>query len=95
VPKRYELSEVAAEYLPRALKDPERWLRRKLNARAFPGTRVGRHWVMTEEQVAAMLKLLGTEDEVSTPEPKPVEPDAASFLDGLSPRSRRRLKAVQ
>jgi hypothetical protein len=49
---------------------------------------------MTEEQVAAMLKLLGTEDEVSTLEPKPVEP-AAAFLDGLSPRSKRRLKAVQ
>jgi hypothetical protein len=90
VPKSYELSEVAREYLPGAPKDPERWLRRKLNARAFPGTRVGRHWVMTDHQIQVMLAVLGTEAEV-VPTP---EPEAVSF-DGLSPRSRRRLKAVR
>jgi len=63
VPKSYELSEVAREYLPGALKDPERWLRRKLNARVFPGTRVGRHWVMTDHQIQAML-------ECSAPRPR-------------------------
>jgi hypothetical protein len=93
--RRYELSEVAALYLPAALSDPERWLRRRLNARIFPGTRVGRHWVMTEAQVAAMLKALSTDDEI-TPEPEPAETDApVSFLDGLSPRSRNRLRAVE
>lgn len=91
----YELSEVAEKYLPAKLRDPERWLRRRLNARVFPGTRVGRHWVMTEAQVQTMLRTLGTENEVA-PEPEPAEPEAPnSFLESLSPRSRNRLRAVE
>ncbi|MCV7089450.1 hypothetical protein [Mycobacterium interjectum] len=90
--RRYELSEVA-ELLPAKLRDPERWLRRRLNARVFPGTRVGRHWVMTDDQIRAMLKVLGTDDEVR-PAPEPAEPEAVSFLDSLSPQTRRRLRSI-
>jgi hypothetical protein len=93
--RTYELSEVA-QLLPRALKDPERWLRRKLNAGELAGTLVGRHWVMTERQVERMLELLGTEDEIATPKPEPVEPEAPlGFLASLAPRSRNRLRAVE
>ncbi|ORW32713.1 hypothetical protein AWB91_09470 [Mycobacterium paraense] len=62
----------------------------------FPGTKIGRHWVMTEAQVAAMLQVLSTEDEVSKrPEPEPAKPEAVSFGASLSPRSRNRLRAVK
>ncbi len=93
--KRYELEEVASEYLPAQLRDPVRWLRRHLNDGTPGGRRFGRHWVMMQADIEHMLTVVSAPNEADLPEPKPAEPESPSFLDGLSPRSRRRLKAVQ
>jgi hypothetical protein len=106
--KTHTLTEVADMLrLADQVKDPERWLRRRLNSRELRGVRVGRHWHMTDAHVRFMLQLYSTDDQVV--EPKPVEladspdnpefsaaspPPVISIADGLSARSRRRLGRV-
>lgn len=90
--KRFELTEVAAEHLPDAIKDGPRWLRRQLNAGRLKGRRYGRHWTMTQADVDYMLDAVA--NETITFETKSTEPRPVSFDEALSPRSRRRLRAV-
>ncbi len=98
---RFELDEVAQTYLPAALKDPTRWLRRKLNAGELRGRRYGRHWTMSADDVAFMLAVVSNDKQV-TAGPGPAAPEQeqaavqpVSIVDGMSARSRRRLRRVQ
>jgi hypothetical protein len=90
--KYFTLEEVAGQYLPTDLKDPTRWLRRRLNSRELRGTRFGRTWRMSDAQIAFMLRKLSTDAEVPEPSiPKSDPPQPTSLIDGLSARSRARL----
>jgi hypothetical protein len=77
------------------VKDPERWLRRRLNSRELRGVRVGREWQMTDSHVQFLLRKYSTDAEVPEPEEsKPPSPEVISISDGLSARSARRLRRV-
>ena len=86
--------QVAETYLAGlGLKDPVRWLKRRLTTGHIPGKRLSRNvWVMTDRHIEAWL---------NTPTPVPVKaprvvPDDAPLAAGLSARSakRRRLEAA-
>jgi hypothetical protein len=87
----YSLAEVAAMYLPPEW-DGVLWLSRRLSRGEIPGYKVGRVWRMTDDDVTAFI-----DSHRKPPKPKPdmtAPPPVtapASFLDGLSPRSRARL----
>lgn len=94
MPRTFTLPEVAALYLPH-LKDGRRFLSRKIRAGELGGFRTGRHLVMTEADVAHMLRTLHVGAD-TTVQPKalqrevpPAEP-TLSLVDGLSERVRRR-----
>jgi hypothetical protein len=94
----HTLAEVATMLrLSEQVKDPERWLKRRLNSRELRGVRVGREWRMTDDHVRFLVKKYSTDDQVPEPEPpaEPVAPvpEVGSIVDGLSPRSRRRLQS--
>lgn len=62
----------------------ERWLVGQLRAGRFPGRKVGRHWVMTAEDIDAALNVCandGLRNVVDTPSA------------GLAPRSKRLVRA--
>lgn len=94
----HSLESVAAQCLPPEWKDGARWLRIRLNRGEIYGTRFGRTWMMSDEDIEYMV---GRYRNTLQPKPIPseteveVEPDseigAVSFLDGLSARSRSRL----
>ena len=86
--KTYSLAEVVAIALPEEWVEPERWLRRQLNAGRINGYRVGRTWRMSETHVRQLLN-----EPPAHPEPAPVAPDA-HVLGGLSRRSRARIRIV-
>jgi excisionase family DNA binding protein len=86
----FSLSEVAAMVLPPEWSDSERWLARRLNRGEIPGYRVGRKWRMTETQVDEFIeRFTKGADNIA---PRAVAPEPMSVVDGLSPRSRRRLR---
>lgn len=87
--KTFSLAEVAAQVLPSDWTDAERWLRRRLNRGEIRGYRVSRRWRMTEAQVAELVDKF-TNAETMTP-PAPIGAPL-SVADGLSSRSRRRLR---
>jgi hypothetical protein len=95
VSRHYELEEVAAEHLPRGLKDPERWLRRKLNSGELRGRRYGRHWTMTQSDIEFMLQVVSNENLAPAAAPEQAGAPAGSIVDGMSARSRKRLRRVQ
>jgi len=92
--RTFSLAEVAAMVLPPEWKDPERWLRRRLNRGEISGYRVGREWRMTQRDVADFI------ERHRKPVASPVVAAAAlpqtaptvSIIDGLSARSRARLR---
>ena len=88
---------VALLQLDQQVKDPERWLRRRLNSGQLTGLRVGRQWRMRDRDIERMLQQFSNDDRV--PEsPKPAEPplvESVSIADGMSSRSRKRLRRVQ
>jgi hypothetical protein len=85
--KTYSLREVADMVLPAEWTDSERWFAGRLNRREIRGYRVGRVWRMTEAHVDDLIERYS-----NTVKPKPApEPEAFSFRDALSPRSRSRL----
>lgn len=86
--KTYSLAEVAAMVLPAEWTDGERWLARRLNRGQIRGYRVGRIWRMTESQVGDLVdRFTNYAGTVAPPAVAPV-----TVADGLSPRSRRRLR---
>jgi hypothetical protein len=89
--RTFSLAEVAAMVLPSAWEDPERWLRRRLNRGEIPGYRVGRVWRMTEGDVAEFLARHRNTSSAGAVVSAPAAP-AVSIIDGLSARSRARLR---
>jgi hypothetical protein len=59
----YSLAEVGADYLSH-LKDPERWLRTRLNRGELRGIKHRREWRMRERDVESMLDLYSNHREV-------------------------------
>lgn len=94
----HTLDEVAAVNLPADLKDGRRWLATKVRAGDIAATKIGRTWYMTDGQIAAMFEGLanrrGVHTPPKTPEAPPETAPAASIVDGLSERSRRRLRRI-
>lgn len=86
----YSLAEVAAQVLPREWKNPQRWLRDRLNRGEISGYRLGRVWLMTEDDVADFI---ARHRNTTTAAPARQAP-ATSVVDGLSERTRRRLRAA-
>lgn len=78
--------------LPREWSDAQRWLARRLNRGEIKGYRVGRIWRMTEAQVDDLIERFTNDAETAPPQRNP-EP-AACVVDGLSRRSRRRIRAA-
>jgi hypothetical protein len=91
--RTYSLEAVAAAHLPRELKDPVRWLSMRLNRGELRGVRLGRHWRMREADVEYMLERYSNDAKV-VGEPNPVDSEHISVVDGLSTRSRRRLRTL-
>lgn len=87
----HSLAEVAANHLPPEWKDGERWLARRLKSGELRGLRYGRTWTMRDQDIAYMEQLYANEG--VQPDPKPAA-QPACVADGLSSRSRRRLRAV-
>jgi hypothetical protein len=86
----YSLAEVAAAHLPPEWVEPERWLRARLNRGEISGSRYGRTWTMDEDDVAEFVarhRNKPAQPVAHTPEAPPT-----SIVDGLSERSRRRLR---
>lgn len=95
----YSLEEVAAQVLPSEWTDSVRWLARRLNRGELSGYRVGRVWRMTETDVDYLLEKhhnLNAAPEVcdTVPASTPAGATSASFREGLSDRSRRRLRSA-
>lgn len=86
----YTLEQVAAQYLPPHWTDGERWLRRRLNRGELSGYKVGREWMMSEHDVQDFLAR--HHNSVAAQSDESVAP--TSVVDGLSLRSRRRLRSV-
>jgi hypothetical protein len=92
----FSLEQVAAEHLPEHWTDSVRWLARRLNRGELSGYRVGRTWRMTEADVDYMIaKHHNACRPLVASAPDDHLPSAGaqvSFLDGLSDRSRSRLR---
>lgn len=89
----YSLEEVAAAHLPMHWKNPTRWLVERLNRRELRGVRFGRTWRMRERDVEFMLSRYANDGKV-TSQPKPAPGEATCIADGLSQRSRRRIRVA-
>lgn len=92
--RSYSLEEVAAEQLPPGWSDGVRWLARRLNRGELCGFRVGRVWRMTDEDVDFLIEKHRNLARNTTPAtaPSSAPAGALSFADGLSARSRQRLR---
>jgi hypothetical protein len=88
----HSLAEVAAAHLPAEWKDGRRWLASRLNRGELRGVRFGRTWRMRDADVAYMLARYSNDDSQVEDKPKRVATEPASVVDGLSERSRRRLR---
>ena len=88
--KSYTLEEVAAEHLPSSWKDGARLLKRRLVAGEIPGKKLSRGvYIMTDEDIAKWLTTReGEQPHRVVPEPQ------VSLVEGLSQRSRRRLRSA-
>jgi hypothetical protein len=93
--KTFSLADVADMVLPPEWTDSVRWLARRLNRGEISGYRVGHVWRMTEQQVEDMIDRYSTTATNPVHQPNPVHSPTTGapmrLVDGLSPRSRRRL----
>jgi hypothetical protein len=86
--KTYSLHEVAEQVLPTEWSDSVRWLARRLNRGEIRGYRVGRTWRMTETHVEDLIERFSNGHVQARVE------EPLSVADGLSQRSRRRLRSA-
>lgn len=56
--KTYSLPEVAAALCGDSMAEPQRWLTAQIVAGRFTARRVGRHWRMTEQDIANALEVI-------------------------------------
>ena len=74
------------------LRDPQRFVSKRLCRGEFRGIKIARQWFMTDADIAAAIETLRN----PAPTPKPADAQPISVVDGLSQRSRRRvLRSVQ
>jgi hypothetical protein len=92
--RTFSLAEVAAQVLPPEWTDAERWLRRRLNRGEIGGYRVGRDWRMTEADVEDLINRHRNGADRRQSEEQVVADGPVSIVDGLSARSRRRLRSA-
>ena len=87
--KTYSLDHAAAKICgpDSGMKDPRGWLLRGIRAGRFQARKVGRHYRMTDEQIAAAIASLTTK---TAPKPAELRPRGLS----LTATSARRLKTV-
>lgn len=90
----YSLGEVAQAHLPAEWTDAIRWLTRRLNSGQLTGYRVGRTWRMRERHVQYLLDKYSNDGGEVGRMPTPVVRETKSVLDGLSQRSRNRLRKI-
>lgn len=89
--RTYSLSEVAEIALPPDWKNPERWLRERLNRGQLKGYKLGRVWRMRQDHLDYL-----TESRNNTPQPEIVDESApVSILAGLTPRAQARIQRDQ
>lgn len=95
-PPTYSLPEVADMVLPAEWTDGVRWLARRLNRGEIPGYRVGHTWRMTEQHVEALIERYSNAAPPQRPMSVHVEASTTPtrVADGLSARSRRRLRSA-
>ena len=91
--RTYSLAEVAAIALPEDMKNPERWLRERLNSGVLKGYRAGRTWRMREDHLEFLTESRSGSAEQSQPVVEPSEP--VSILAGMSERARARIMRGQ
>lgn len=92
--RMHSLENVADQCLPPHWTDSVRWLSRRLNRGELRGSRFGRVWMMSDDDVEF---LIAKHRNVSIQRPAEVTDmtpsvGSVSFLDGLSDRSRSRLR---
>jgi hypothetical protein len=90
--KTFSLREVADMALPPEWCDSERWLARRLNRREIRGYRVGRIWRMTEDHVEDFIDRFTNDAQQLRPQEDQIP--ETPMVDGLSRRSRRRLRTA-
>lgn len=88
--RMHSLEDVAAQCLPPHWTDSVRWLARRLNRGELRGSRFGRVWMMSDADIEFMVAK--HRNVAVSPEPVTHESSAVSFIDGLSDRSRSRLR---
>lgn len=85
-----DLAAVASEWnLGEHMKDPERWLTRQITSGRILARKIGRHWMMTDADIAYALEVFASRP--------PVRPGADADISciGLSAASARRRGARQ
>jgi len=92
--KTYSLAEVAEAHLPPEWTDSVRWLARRLNRGELRGVRFGRTWRMRDSDIEYMLSRYSNDGQSTVDHRLPVVAEATCVVDGLSPRSRRRLRSA-
>lgn len=65
--RTFSLEEAGAQICGDSMKNPKRWVRDKIHAGIFRGTKVGRHVRMTERQIQDAIAAL----EIGTAQPEP------------------------
>lgn len=73
-----------ADVAERIMGCSDRWLIEQLRAGRFPGRKIGRHWRMTDQDIADALA-------VCSNNVRPVPKAAKSTASGLTPTSRKRV----
>lgn len=69
------------------------WLKRKLNAGLIPGRKAGRHWYMTESDIAALVDFMARPARIHIPaETTSCAPDAPASRPRLTARARANLQ---
>lgn len=90
--RTFSLAEVAQQVLPAEWRDSERWLARRLNRGQIRGYRVGRVWRMTEAHVEDLIARFTNDIPSPLRKDSVVDTEPTCMADGLSERSRRRLR---
>ena len=64
----------------------ERWLVEQLRGNRFPGRKIGRHWRMTDQDIADALDICANDFRCPT--------DDVAMVTGLTPRSRKNVAGL-
>lgn len=93
--RMYSLEEVAEQCLPAQWTDSARWLARRLNRGELRGSRFGRVWMMSDDDIEYLVakhRNVATAADAGAAVNEVTSSAGLSFIDGLSDRSRSRLR---